>query len=38
MVEPSRWKKHFHLAGADKEGAEAVLIALYGAGMPPAAW
>jgi crossover junction endodeoxyribonuclease RuvC len=58
MVEPSRWKKHFHLAGADKEGArglvirlfpaehryfarrmdhgraEAVLIALYGAGMP----
>jgi hypothetical protein len=26
MVEPSKWKKHFHLQGADKEGARGLAI------------
>jgi crossover junction endodeoxyribonuclease RuvC len=26
MVEPSKWKRHFHLQGADKEGARGLVI------------
>ena len=29
MVEPSKWKRHFHLQGADKEGARGLAIRLY---------
>jgi len=29
MVEPSKWKRHFHLQGADKEGARGLVIRLY---------
>ena len=29
VVEPSKWKKHFHLQGADKEGARGLAIRLY---------
>jgi crossover junction endodeoxyribonuclease RuvC len=29
IVEPSRWKRHFHLAGADKEGARGLAIRLF---------
>jgi len=28
MVEPSKWKRHFHLQGADKEGARGLAIRL----------
>jgi crossover junction endodeoxyribonuclease RuvC len=29
MIEPSKWKRHFHLQGADKEGARGLAIRLY---------
>jgi Holliday junction resolvasome RuvABC endonuclease subunit len=29
MVEPSKWKRHFHLQGADKEGARGLVIRLF---------
>jgi crossover junction endodeoxyribonuclease RuvC len=29
IVEPSRWKRHFHLQGADKEGARQLAIRLF---------
>jgi crossover junction endodeoxyribonuclease RuvC len=29
MIEPSKWKRHFHLQGADKEGARGLVIRLY---------
>src|SRR5215471_13620888 len=29
MVEPSKWKRHFHLQGADKEGARGLAIRLF---------
>jgi hypothetical protein len=32
MVEPSKWKRHFHLQGADKEGARGLVIRLYPGG------
>jgi crossover junction endodeoxyribonuclease RuvC len=32
MVEPSKWKRHFHLQGADKEGARGLAIRLFPGG------
>jgi hypothetical protein len=32
MVEPSKWKRHFHLQGADKEGARGLVVRLYPGG------
>jgi hypothetical protein len=29
MIEPSKWKRHFHLQGADKEGARGLVIRLF---------
>ena len=29
IVEPSRWKRHFHLHGADKEGARQLTIRMF---------
>jgi crossover junction endodeoxyribonuclease RuvC len=29
IVEPSKWKRHFHLQGADKEGARGLVIRLH---------
>jgi crossover junction endodeoxyribonuclease RuvC len=29
IVEPSRWKRHFHLQGADKEGARQLAIRMF---------
>ena len=29
VVEPSRWKRHFHLQGADKEGARQLTIRMF---------
>jgi crossover junction endodeoxyribonuclease RuvC len=29
MVEPSKWKRHFHLQGGDKEGARGLVIRLF---------
>ena len=29
MIEPSKWKRHFHLQGADKEGARGLVIRSY---------
>jgi crossover junction endodeoxyribonuclease RuvC len=29
IVEPSRWKRHFHLQGADKEGARQLTIRMF---------
>ena len=29
IVEPSRWKRHFHLQGADKEGAHQLTIRMF---------
>ena len=29
VVEPSRWKRHFHLHGADKEGARQLTIRMF---------
>jgi hypothetical protein len=29
IVEPSKWKRHFHLQGADKEGARQLAIRLF---------
>jgi crossover junction endodeoxyribonuclease RuvC len=29
VVEPGKWKRHFHLAGGDKEGARLLTIRLY---------
>jgi hypothetical protein len=29
IVEPGKWKRHFHLAGGDKEGARLLTLRLY---------
>jgi crossover junction endodeoxyribonuclease RuvC len=29
IVEPSKWKRHFHLQGADKEGARQLAIRMF---------
>jgi crossover junction endodeoxyribonuclease RuvC len=29
IVEPSKWKRHFHLHGADKEGARLLTIRMF---------